>query len=76
MVFGARLAIAAVTATGLEPDPGSEAHDAVDPYPAVVPYSNSHLLTSPLLGLTVAFRVAVVWVIEEAVPVATAEAGT
>ena len=30
------------------------------------PYSNSHLLTSPPLGLTVAFSVAVVWVIDDA----------
>jgi hypothetical protein len=32
----------------------------------VVPYSNLHSLTSPPLGLTVAFSVAVVCVIEEA----------
>ena len=54
------------TATGLEPDPGIEKHDAVDPYAFVVPYSNSHLLTFVPLGLTVALRVAVVWVIEDA----------
>ncbi len=37
----------------------------------MVPYSNSQLLTSPPLGLTVALSVAVVWVIGEAGVVTT-----
>ena len=37
----------------------------------MVPYSNSHLLTSPPLGFTVAVKLAVVWVIEEAALVTT-----
>ena len=36
-----------------------------------MPYSNLHSLTSPPLGLTVAFRVAVVWVSAEAAFVTT-----
>jgi hypothetical protein len=37
----------------------------------VVPYSNLHSLTSPPLGFTVAFSVAVVWVTDEAAFVTT-----
>ncbi len=37
----------------------------------MVPYSNSHLLTSPPLGFTVAFSVAVVWVTDDAALVTT-----
>ena len=37
-----------------------------------MPYSNSHLLTVAPLGFTVAFRVAVVWVADEAEPVTAA----
>ena len=36
-----------------------------------MPYSNLHSLTSPPLGLTVAFSVAVVWVTAEAALVTT-----
>ena len=36
-----------------------------------MPYSNLHSLTSPPLGLTVAFSVAVVWVTAEAAFVTT-----
>ena len=37
----------------------------------MVPYSNLHSLTSPPLGLTVAFSVAVVWVMVDAAIVTT-----
>ena len=37
-----------------------------------MPYSNSHLLSVAPLGFTVAFRVAVVWVADEAEPVTAA----
>ena len=40
-----------------------------------MPYSNSHLLTSPPLGLTVALSVAEVSVIDEAVPVSAVASG-
>ena len=62
------------TATGLLPEPGEGVHGALDPYEVVVPYSSSHLLTGPPLGLTVAFNVAVVWVTADAAFVTTAGA--
>ena len=71
-MFAIRARDDADTATGLSPDPVARQHDALLPYAVVVPYSNVHLLTSPPLGFTVAFRVAVVWVIEEAALVTTA----
>ena len=46
--------IAESTVTGLDPPPGSEAHDTLDPYPVVVPYSNLHVVTVSLRGLTLA----------------------
>jgi len=55
-------AIDASTTTGLDPDPGSAAHEALDPYPVVVPYSNLHAVTFCPSGLTLAFSVAEVCV--------------
>ena len=54
MVGGVRFRYltAARTSTGLDPPPGSFAHDTVDPYFNVVPYSNLHAVTGPRLGLT------------------------
>src|SRR5438132_10197511 len=63
MVLGKRPVIAADTATGLDPEPGSEEHGALEPYEVDVPYSNSHFVTSEPLGLTMAFSVAVVCLI-------------
>ena len=66
VVFGLRRDTDADTATGLVPDPGAGLHGALDPYEVVVPYSSLHSLTSPPLGLTLALRVAVVWVTDAA----------
>ena len=52
--------MSALTATGLDPDPGSDAHGTLDPYELVLPYSNSQVVESPL-GLTVPLSVAVVF---------------
>ncbi len=54
--------IAADTAAGALPDPAMGVHGAVDPYALVGPYSNSHFVTSPPMGFTVAFNVAEVCV--------------
>ena len=63
---------AADTATGLSPDPGSGEHgDGLIRSRSCVPYSNLHSLTSPPLGFTVAFSVAVVWATDEAALVTT-----
>ena len=63
---------AAVTATGLEPDPGGGLHGALDPYSSVVPYSKWQSLTAAPSGFTVAFKVAAVCVNDDATPVCTA----
>ena len=46
----------------------------IEPYAVEVPYSNTHLLTSGPLGLTVALRIAAVFVTDEA-PVVSTTAG-
>jgi hypothetical protein len=71
VVFAVRPVIDAETATALVPDPGAGVHEALDPYEVVVPYSSLHSVTSSPLGLTLAFRVAVVWVADEAAFVTT-----
>src|SRR5271165_644808 len=72
MVSGLSPATAADTSTGLVPEPGLDGvQGTVDPKDFVSPYSNSHLLTSPPLGLTVAFSVAEVCVTDEAALVTT-----
>jgi hypothetical protein len=71
VLFAVKLAIDANTATGACPVPGDGVHGALDPYEVDVPYSSSHLLTSPSLGLTVAFKLAEVCVIPDAASVAT-----
>jgi hypothetical protein len=63
--------IAAETATALSPDPGEDAHGALDPYEVVVPYSNTHSLTAPAFGFTLAFNVAAVCDTDEAAFVTT-----
>src|SRR5947209_20291136 len=55
---------AAVSSSGIVPLPGAGTQVAVVPEGSVVPYSNLHSSTSAPLGLTVAFSVALVWVIE------------
>ena len=54
--------MAAETATGVVPDPGGGVHGALGPYELLGPYSSLQSLTSPPLGLTLAFSVAVVCV--------------
>src|ERR1700676_638094 len=71
-VFARRALSAADTATGFMPDPGfSGLHGANGPYLFVVPYSNSHFVTSPPSGFTVAFSLAAVWVTSDADTVVT-----
>jgi hypothetical protein len=71
VVFVVRPVIDAETATGLVPDPGAGVHEALDPYEFVVPYSSLHSVTLAPLGFTLAFRVALVWVIDDAFSVTT-----
>ncbi len=58
--------IAAETATALFPSPPWACTGRSIRRQFVVPYSSLHSVTSPPFGLTVAFRVAVVWAIAEA----------
>jgi hypothetical protein len=64
VVFAVRPVTGADTATALVPltRRSEEQETGADLYSVVVPYSNLHSVTSPPLGLTVAFSVAVVWV--------------